>query len=226
MKIQRISFSCLLIMLWLFFTNTMFAQVFHFQNTTATIIKTTAQSPAHWYLEIYNDIGIDTTLRWKADISNVPAAWTITFDDENNFYNNLQTGDSADFTLYDSLQFPQKLIIGAFTNNVPATGSVFIDVYDPANPSAAVTIEYLFIITNPVGVLTTEPAPSILKIRANKISFFFKEPTPFRIISETGSVVYSGNIQNGIYDFSKLLHGAYFVYFMYDGKQYVKKFLR
>ena len=37
-------------------------------------------------MEIFNDIGIDTTLRWKCHYSNVPAQWNANFDDQNMFY--------------------------------------------------------------------------------------------------------------------------------------------
>src|SRR6187401_1595447 len=109
------------------------SQAFQFQQTYTLIIKTTAQSPAHWYLEIDNLCGTDTMLRWKADLSQIPPGWTMTFDDQDNFYNNVQDGDSADFTLLDSLSFPQKLIIGAFTNNIPASVSAFFYVWNPAD---------------------------------------------------------------------------------------------
>lgn len=133
------------------------AQVFSFQDTSTTLIKTTDQSPAHWYLEIFNDISIDTTLRWKASFDPaLPTQWVITFDDQNNFYNPVNDGDSADFTLYANPAFPQKLIIGAILNNTAGTASVYFDIYDPANPSVVQTIEYRFVISMGSGTWGTE----------------------------------------------------------------------
>ncbi|MEO8146842.1 MAG: T9SS type A sorting domain-containing protein [Bacteroidia bacterium] len=226
MILNKPLFPYLLFIFYLLNPVAIIAQAFHFQNTSATIIKNTSQSPAHWYIQIYNDVAVDTTLRWKADVSGVPAAWNITFDDQNNFHNNVQTGDSADFTLFDSLSFPQKLIIGAWTNNVAATGSVFIDVYDPANPSYKVTLEYIFIISPFVGIPYIEADPENLKVEETKISFSFKESTSFRITSQTGQLIYSDKIKNGSYDFSYLQPGVYVIYFFDDKKQYVKKFIR
>lgn len=123
------------------------SQAFHFSNTSTTLVKTTDQSPAHWYIEIFNDVGVDTTLRWKASFNNVPIQWNINFDDQDNYYATVNDGDSADFTLFAGLSFPQKLIIGAAFNGVPATASIFFDIYDPADPSNVVTIEYKYIVT-------------------------------------------------------------------------------
>lgn len=133
------------------------AQVFSFQDTSTTLVKTTDQSPAHWYLEIFNDISIDTTLRWKASFDPaLPTQWVITFDDQNNFYNPVNDGDSADFTLYANPAFPQKLIIGAILNNTAGTASVYFDIYDPANLSVVQTIEYRFVISMGSGTWGTE----------------------------------------------------------------------
>lgn len=134
-----------------------FAQVFSFVDTSTALVKTTDESPAHWYLEIYNDVGVDTTLRWKASFDpNLPPQWVITFDDQNNFYNPVNDGDSADFTAFVSPSFPQKLIIGGILNNTPGTASVYFDIYDPANPSFVQTIEYRFIISMGSGTWGTE----------------------------------------------------------------------
>ncbi len=128
-----------------------FAQAFHFNDTVTVLVKDVTQSPAHWYLEVFNDVGVDTTLRWKTSFSNVPAQWNISFDDQDNFYATINDGDSAEFTAFAGLAFPQKLIIGAEFNGVATTASVFFDIYDPANPSYVVTIEYRFVVS-PVGL--------------------------------------------------------------------------
>ncbi len=123
------------------------AQTHHFNNTSTTLIKTTDESPAHWYIEIFNDVAVDTTLRWKCFFENVPTQWQITFDDQDNFYPNVSDGDSADFTLMAAPQFPQKLIIGAILNNTPASATVHFEIYNPIIPNIKDTISYIFIIS-------------------------------------------------------------------------------
>ena len=61
------------------------SQSFHFVNDSTALIKDTDQSPAHWYIEVYNDAGVDTVLRWKAFFQNIPAAWQIDLDDQTNY---------------------------------------------------------------------------------------------------------------------------------------------
>jgi hypothetical protein len=129
-----------------------FGQAFYFNDTSTTLIKTTDQTPAHWYIEIFSNELVDTTLRWKTTFSNIPPQWGITFDDQDNNYPVINDGDSADFTLFTGWTFPQKLIIGAHLNNTAGEGSVLFDIYDPNDPSFVQVIEYHFI----VGYLTLE----------------------------------------------------------------------
>lgn len=130
----------------------LYAQVFYFNTTSTTLVKDVSQSPAHWYIEIYSNLQIDTTLRWKASFSNIPIDWVINFDTQSTFHSPVYDGDSADFTLFSGLTFPQKLIIGAEFNGVVGSGSVFFDIYDPNTPLEVVTIEYRFIATNSAGL--------------------------------------------------------------------------
>jgi hypothetical protein len=123
------------------------AQAFHVVDTSALLIKNTDQSPAHWYIEVMTDSNVDTTLRWKAHFSNIPAAWEINFDDQDNYYPIVVDGDSADFTLFANLGYPQKLIISAILNNTPGHGIVYFDVYDPDAPSFVQTVSFEFIIS-------------------------------------------------------------------------------
>lgn len=124
-----------------------FGQTFSFPLSSRTLVKTTDQSPAHWYLEIVNNYGSDTTLRWKTTFVSVPPEWGITFDDQNTFYNPIVTGDSADFTLYGGLTITQKLIIGAVLNGTTGHAFMYFDVYDPENVSVVKTIYFEFIVT-------------------------------------------------------------------------------
>lgn len=135
------------------FISTALSQNFHVDPDSTTLIKNTGQSPAHWYIEIYNDFNADTSLRWKCHFENIPAAWNISFDDQDNYHPTIHDGDSADFSFPQTGSFPQKLIIGASLNNTPGTGSVHVDLYDPDAPSDTITITYHFIITDaPLGL--------------------------------------------------------------------------
>jgi len=123
------------------------AQVFHVQDTSAVLIKTTDQSPAHWYIEIINDVGVDTTLRWIAHFNNIPNEWVINLDDQNTNISPVNDLDSADFVLHPWFDLPQKLIIGATLNNRPGHGIVYFDIFDPANRQDLQTISYEFIVS-------------------------------------------------------------------------------
>lgn len=122
------------------------SQVFHFEDTSATIIVSLAQSPAHWYLEIYNDCGSDTTLRWVTHFENIPAEWNIGFSAQNQDWPTIQDLDSSDFTAFVTQDFPQKLIIGATTNQTPGHGTVFFDIFNPVDRNFIQTIEFEFIV--------------------------------------------------------------------------------
>ncbi|MAX78770.1 MAG: hypothetical protein CL843_01165 [Crocinitomicaceae bacterium] len=126
------------------------AQVFHCVDTVATLNVTTDNSPAHWYIELVNDVQTDTTLRWKAHWTNLPASWQISFDDQDNYYSNVQAGDSADFTLFQSTS-TQKLIIGNILNQTTGRSSVYFDIYDPNTPNDVTTIEYYFDVSQGQG---------------------------------------------------------------------------
>ena len=128
------------------------AQLFYFEDTSAVLIKTVNQSPAHWYLEILTDSPTDTTLRWKAHFVSVPSAWQINFDDQTTNHSPVEDGDSADFVLFGSPEYPQKLIIGATLNNTPGHGFVYFDIYDPLTPQDVQTISYEFIISPFLGL--------------------------------------------------------------------------
>lgn len=135
--------------LLLFFTlclSSGWAQVFHFDQDSTALIKNVNQSPAHWYLEIFNDVGVDTTLRWKCHYVNIPSQWDANFDDQNVLHPVVNDGDSSDFILYSGLSLPQKLIIGAAFNGTPGVGSYLFDIYDPYTPTDITTIEYHYIV--------------------------------------------------------------------------------
>ncbi len=193
------------------------AQAFSFQDTSTTLVKTTDQSPAHWYLEIFNDVSIDTTLRWKAVFDpSMPAQWVITFDDQNNFYNPVNDGDSADFTLYANPSFPQKLIIGAILNNTAGTASVYFDIYDPADPSYVQTIEYRFIISMGSGTWGTEELSEEEKwFTQSGRSFSFSDEynsNEVVVYDLNGSRVFSQSIESNTLEIPETIGtGVYFI---------------
>lgn len=130
-------------------------QVFHVSDSSALLVKTTTQSPAHWYIEVFSDCPVDTVLRWKAShFDNIPAQWQISLDDQTAAHANVEVGDSADFNLPANQPFATKLIIGAMLNGTPGHGICYFEVYDPATPDQVQTISYEFIVTPSTNGLT------------------------------------------------------------------------
>lgn len=129
---------------------------FSFIDTIFVFNKSTDYETLHWYIEIFNNQNVDTTLRWKANFSSdFPKAWDINFDDQNNFYSNIKHNDSADFTLFANNTFPQKLIIGNAHNQYASTGDTLrFDIYHPNNPSNFKSIYFVFNITSAGGSLS------------------------------------------------------------------------
>jgi len=176
-----------------------FGQIFHFDEDSTVLIKDVSQSPAHWYLEIFNDIGIDTTLRWKCHYSNVPAQWNANFDDQNMFYPTVLSGDSADFILYSGLSFPQKLIIGVTLNGTPGIGTYYFDIYNPETPDQFVTIQYHFIVSQS----STELGEIYSSIGFQRIGdYILFSPQllgqPLKVLDFGGKVVYEGIIASNL----------------------------
>jgi len=199
------------------------AQSFHFDDTLTILVKTTDQSPAHWYIEVFNDVGVDTNLRWKANLVNIPAPWVISFDDQDNYYSNVLSGDSADFNLMSGLSFPQKLIIGATLNGTTGVGSVFFDVYDPNIPSEITTIEYRFEITKaPTGIEETEFLGNTF-ITGSSIQFdpllLNKE---YRLYSLSGQLIKSGIVNESRLKLKS--KGNYLLQVFVEGNVYSKTY--
>ena len=185
-----------------FVNNLSHAQAFHFDLTERILIKTVVQSPAHWYLEIYNDVAIDTTLRWKTSFSNIPAQWDINFDDQNTNHVFVQSGDSADFTLYAGPVDPQKLIIGAEFNGISGEGSTFFDVYDPEDLSTSVTIRFKFIVS-PLGI-TEQQADAWITQKGSLFEFGSEIiGNQMQLVSLDGRTIYDGKVESTV-DFSSL----------------------
>lgn len=198
------------------------AQVFHFNDSSTTLIKTTEQTPAHWYLEIHNDCGTDTMLRWKSHFVNVPPEWEINFDTQGGYFFPVLDGDSADFILHDTLDSPQKLIIGNHTNNTPGHGSVFFDIYDPNFPSYITTIEYEFIITL-VGIEDVAPE-SYIKIYPQQILLLDENIESLSIYDISGRKIPLIPNDNIVY-LHQLPVGMYIIHFKVEGKLFGLKFI-
>lgn len=154
-------------------TTVFYAQAFHFNQNTVTLTKTTAQSPVHWYLEILSDVPVDTTLRWKASFENIPAEWSISFDDQNVYHTVIHHNDSSDFTLYGNLPYAQKLIIGAMLNDVAGNGKVHFNIYNPILPDSITTITYHFIIS--LASLSELTNSSLIEWKDDRM--YFKDPS-------------------------------------------------
>lgn len=192
------------------------AQPFSFQDTVTTLIKTTDQSPAHWYIEIFNDVMQDTTLRWKASFDpNLPPQWVITLDDQDNFHQSVNDGDSADFLLHGNPAFPQKLIIGAILNNTEGTASVYFDIYDPDDPSFVQTIEYHFIISMGSGTWGTDELLEDKWFTQSGRTFTFSgefESSEVSFYDTSGKLVYTQSIDSNTISMpSSITHGVYFI---------------
>lgn len=138
------------------------SQIFYFDITETTLTKTTDQSPAHWYIEVFSNLQEDSVLRWKSEFVNIPTEWNINLDCQSISFPVVNDNDSADFTLMTAPLFPQKLIIGAMLNDVPGNGSVFFDIYDPNNPDIKERIAFHFIISQ--GATNSIEAPVLPSI--------------------------------------------------------------
>ncbi len=203
------------------------AQAFHFDDTLTTLIKNTDQSPAHWYLEIFNDIGSDTLLRWKADLSEIMPGWSISFDDQNNYYPAIMHNDSANFMLYAPLAFPQKLIIGNTLNLVAGIGSAKFCIYNPNEPSFKQWIIYEFIITQgALSINVVSPLENVT-VMEDQIDFGngFMNGN-FEIYSIQGSLHSSGAIDRSIQNIDITASGTYLLRVYCDGRVYSRKFIR
>ena len=198
------------------------SNLFHFDDTITTLIKNTNQSPAHWYLEIYSDCEVDTTLRWKASFVNIPNQWNINFDDQTTFHTTINDGDSADFLLETGLPFPEKLIIGAAFNYYPGVGSILFDIYDPYNPSELVTIEYHYIVGQNA---LTDLEENLAYTRKGDV-FMFNEDllgAEISIVSLDGKIISQHSIDDPMLNLEDLNQGFYFIQIQHGLKNYVIK---
>lgn len=186
------------------------AQIFHVPDTSALLVKTTSQSPAHWYIEIVSDCPVDTTLRWKAThFDNIPAEWEILMDDQTDSHFNIQPGDSADFNLPANQPFATKMIIGAMLNGTPGHGICYFDVYDPDNLSEIQTISYEFIVTPSTNGITDLNDDSFLEWKSGILKTKDNREADFEVFDLSGKQVRQERISQ--FKTSDLPKGAYFI---------------
>lgn len=187
----------LILSLSLLLSVTSWTQVFHIPDTSALLVKTTSQSPAHWYIEVVSDITIDTSLRWKAThFDNVPAAWQISIDDQTSFHANVQVGDSGDFNLPANQPFATKLIIGAMLNSTPGHGICYFNVYDPDNLSVVQAISYEFIVTPSTNGIADLNDESFLEWKEGILRVKDGKEAEFEVSDLAGKIVLKNKLIN------------------------------
>lgn len=187
----------LIFSLGLFLSFTSWTQVFHISDTSALLVKTTSQSPAHWYIEVVSDITTDTTLRWKAThYDNVPAEWQISIDDQTTFHPDVQVGDSGDFNLLANQPFATKLIIGAMLNETPGHGICYFDVYDPDNLSVVQAISYEFIVTPSTNGIADLKDDSFLEWKEGILRVKDGGEAEFEVLDQSGRSVVKNKLTN------------------------------
>lgn len=202
------------------------AQIFSFVNNSATLIKTTDQSPAHWYIEIVNDLNIDTALRWKSIFEDVPTQWQITFDDQTTFHTDVNHGDSADFALPISGTFPQKLIIGAMLNNTPANATVYFEIYDPFAPMVKDTISFIFYVSQGSANLNELLKEGIVFLDGNMLFLSGEDKSDFLVYDAIGKIVNTTKDTHRLDMNSLPQNQALFLQFTAGMKTYVVKMIR
>ncbi len=173
------------------------AQVFHVSDTSALLVKTTSQSPAHWYIEVFSDASVDTMLRWKAThFDNIPPEWEILMDDQTVSHSNVQVGDSADFNLLANQPFATKLIIGGMLNGTPGHGICYFDIYDPYNPSVFQTISYEFIVTPTTNGIADLNDESFLEWKDGFLKVKDERDADFEVFDLSGKSVVKSKLIN------------------------------
>lgn len=178
------------IMICIFNDNKLKAQSFYFDTNQVSLIKTTGNSPAHWYIQIFSNELNDKILRWKTSFSHIPDEWVIGFDDQTTNDLSILDGDSADFTLFATPEVTQKLIISAFTNDTPGNGTVSFEIYDPLNPGDRDTIHYSFIITQENLEVNFIDEREVFNIENGKIRILNKQLADVKVYNLQGQQLF------------------------------------
>ncbi len=184
-------------------------QVFTIDDTIVQITKTTAHISLHNYGEILNDIGVDTTLRWKVSFNSVPSAWFIHFDDQTVHHHGVEDGDSADFVLQSGLSFPQKLLIGVDIDETAGFGAIKFTIYDPNNPGVSQTMTFRILVTEATVIDEQEFASQVL-ITDQFIRVDEMQGYELTLRDASGKLIETA-ISNGstVFSFAGLPHGMY-----------------
>ncbi|MCT4560879.1 MAG: hypothetical protein N4A41_05830 [Crocinitomicaceae bacterium] len=191
--------------------STAFSQLFTLSDSLYTFQKNTSQSPIHWYVEINNLSGVDTTLRWKANFSHIPAEWVVNFDTQTLNTTPVQHLDSADFTLLGSSNPPQKLIIGVDLQNKVANGNIYFNLYNPATYSDSSVLTFAFQITADLeDILESED----YTIQDGKLTLLNKE-LKIEAINILGQKLALPAESSNVFLLPK---GEFFLYFRKNGK--------
>jgi hypothetical protein len=181
----------------LFMSLTSWTQVFHIPDTSALLVKTTSQSPAHWYIEVVSNSSTDTVLRWKAThYDNIPVEWQISIDDQTTFHANVQVGDSGDFNLLANQPFATKLIIGAMLNGTPGHGICYFDVYDPDNLAVVQAISYEFIVTPSTNGIAGLNDDSFLEWKDGTLRVKNGREAEFEVYDLAGKIIMKNKLTN------------------------------
>lgn len=198
------------------------SQDFYFNNKETTLIKSVNQTPAHWYIEIYSNLSIEKTLKWKAIFDNIPNEWTVNFDDQTQNHLPVHHGDESNFTLFYGLDFPQKLIIGADFNGVALNGTISFEISDPATNDKD-TIHFHFIV-NPLSVEFLEDN-QVFRIEKQVIKVMNHKNTTLNIVDSQGRVVQQMQAIDE-FDLSLLTKGVlYFVQLIQSDDSYLFKLI-
>lgn len=218
MWFNRLFFCCLL---W---SSSALGQSFHFNNTSTTLVKTTDQSPAHWYIEIFSDVPVDTTLRWITHFTTIPTAWNITFDDGDTNYPTIQDLDSNDFVLLTNQAFPQKLIIGAMLNDTPGNGSVCFDVFDPNNRAQLTTICYHFVISQGTAGLTSVLPNDQFNVTHQEITYLGEALVEYNVFDSSGKQI-KKQLENTLNIIDLPKNQTIFIEVKFEGNRYIIKII-
>ena len=157
-----------------FFSNAQ-NSLFYFNENSTTLSINTGQSPAHWYIEIYNSGSSDTTLRWIAHFNRLQPEWKIGFNDQTNNFMEIADGDSADFTLFHNPSSIQRLVISNTLNGAAGRGTVWFDVFDPETPSMRDTIEYVFEVAAGSSTSAAEMEAEALQATQTRFGFLMNK---------------------------------------------------
>lgn len=194
-------------------------QSFYFEEKETTLVKTTSQTPAHWYIEIFSSATEDVTLRWKAVFESIPPEWSITFNDQTINHEVVEHGDSSDFVLFSEPELPQKLIIGAHLNNTVGSGTVLFEIFDPLFPEEKDTIHFHFRISQ--GALGIEEVifSDAFKIEQDQVISLTGETAVFCVYNESGKEVVKETTSE-CFDLSVLQGSGLYFLVISRGKEY------